>query len=224
MTKHKPQLLIFDLDDTLVPGEFIYAEALAKLGITSDDPIFLKARAEVKNLLPAFAPAARSRYLYFKKYLELKNDYSPSKANTIAENYETEVVRLMTLSWNQLNRTSLFKQLRRLNKSIAVITNESCRFQTKKLAAFEGENSLFDYLLTSEEMGVEKPSASLFQQVLKHFNMAPEQSLMIGDSHKNDIQPCLTLKIPCIQSIEFNKSEPRASTVIESLDQILDFI
>lgn len=224
MVTKKPELIIFDLDDTLAPAEIIYDLTLKELGIEPNDQTFLKARQKVKENLPTLAPVARSRFLYLKTYLEMSHSYSAQKSLQLGEDYELQVIKKMTAEWTRLQRPRLFRTLRTKGYRLAVLSNETCRLQTRKLASFEGSDHFFEMLLTSEERGMEKPQPLLFKEMLQYFNLDAKKALMIGDSLENDIQPCLQLGIPCIQSLEFKKPSLPHAQSIEKLDQILDFL
>ena len=49
-------------------------------------------------------------------------------------------------------------------------------------------NHLINYLVTSEEAGVEKPDKKIFQIALKKLNKDASAVIMIGDSMEKDIQ------------------------------------
>jgi putative hydrolase of the HAD superfamily len=220
------KLIIFDLDDTLVSGENIYAQALSSVGISSQDEYLLRARADVKSKLASLAPSARNRFIYLKNYLQLTLKYSAQKSFELGEAYENEVVRLMAIQWKKLKRDELFASLRQTGVKISVLTNETCRLQSKKLAAFEQGEKYFDFLLTSEEMGVEKPNIKLFQETLRHFNLGPKDVWMVGDSFENDIKPCLLIGLRCFQTIEFKNAnvDDKSPVILQILDEILEHL
>jgi HAD superfamily hydrolase (TIGR01549 family) len=223
-TAKKPRLILFDLDDTLAPAESIYDLALSNIGIAPKDPLYLSARQKVKEKLPPLAPVARSRFLYLKAYLELNHSYTAQKNLELADAYERNVAEKMAEQWKILKRPQLFHKLKNAGFHLAVLTNETCRMQTRKLAAMEDQDHFFELLLTSEERGFEKPEQKLFSEVLSHFKISASEALMVGDSFENDIRPCIEMKIPCIQTLEFKDSTQRHSQTIDKLDQILDFL
>lgn len=50
--------------------------------------------------------------------------------------------------------------------------------------------NLFDFILTSYEVGVRKPNKEIFMNVLKKYEkVRPEEILMVGDSEDMDIKP-----------------------------------
>ncbi len=67
---------------------------------------------------------------------------------------------------------------------ICAISDMQTSFQIRKL----NKLSYGDFLLvTSEEVGVEKPDNLIFQYALNKCNLNPEDVIMIGDSHDKDL-------------------------------------
>ena len=51
----------------------------------------------------------------------------------------------------------------------------------------------FDAVVTSVDVGVRKPDLLMFTTILKILNVAPQESVMIGDDRANDMCPARTL-------------------------------
>jgi len=80
---------------------------------------------------------------------------------------------------------------------IRVLTNGIRTSQTEKLRII-GFDSLVPYLLTSEEAGVAKPDARIFQWALQRTGKKVHEVVMIGDNPINDIAGALNAGIPAI--------------------------
>ena len=63
---------------------------------------------------------------------------------------------------------------------MANITDLTAQIQFRKLIYF-GLDELFDYVVTSEEAGMDKPHKSAFELAIKKLNCRPEKIIMIGD-------------------------------------------
>jgi len=50
-----------------------------------------------------------------------------------------------------------------------------------------GIHHFFDEVVTSEEVGVEKPDQRIFREALNRMDCKPEDSVMVGDKFKEDI-------------------------------------
>src|ERR1700675_1965779 len=79
---------VFDLDDTLIPSSRLYEQALRAIGLSNDDPSYLKARALTKSRLDSSHVAARNRILYLKAWLEDRGKLSSSALLQLMGAYE----------------------------------------------------------------------------------------------------------------------------------------
>jgi HAD superfamily hydrolase (TIGR01549 family) len=214
MTFNQPfSAIIFDLDDTLVPSKSAYTEAMQSIGIPESDPVYLEARKQIKAQLPLGAPIARSRMLYFKKYLELTGEYSSAKHLQISELYEQAVINYQKQAWDRLQRNDLISTILSKNLAIGILTNETVRFQIQKLNAFWPKTAPLSSFVVSEEIGFEKPHPKMFETTRQRLSrklgsdLVWDQILYVGDSLEMDIQPCVDLKIPVLHTVEFAYSE-----------------
>lgn len=205
------RVVFFDLDDTLVDSEAAYVVGMKAIGIDPNSQAFLQARKQVKDELPSLAPIARSRFHYLKKYLENKKEYSPELHFRIASQYEEAVVMEMKKQWNQLGRKKLMMDLKALGKILFVVTNETLRFQTMKLNAFDPKAELFSGFLTSEEVGCEKPDERIYQLALQKVSARASETLMIGDSFDKDIEPALNLGMRACLTTQFRSSSGKST-------------
>ncbi len=217
--------LFFDLDDTLVNSAAAYDEGLRALGLEPNDPIFLEARKQVKEVLGA-VPSARSRILYLKRYLELSSGYTPIHHLEILKKYEDSVCSFVKKQWLELKRDVLFSNLS-LKHQLYIVTNETTRMQSLKMLALDPHFKYFSGMITSEEAGVEKPNLKIFQLALLRSRAEVHNSYMIGDSIENDIQPAIQMGMNAIHTYEFlSATAPTATAArrVAKLDQILEMI
>ena len=70
---------------------------------------------------------------------------------------------------------------------VGVVTNNIVSEQRKKLDRCE-LGVCVDALVTSEEVGVQKPAVEIFQVALAHAKASPDEAVMIGDNWSNDIE------------------------------------
>lgn len=85
----------------------------------------------------------------------------------------------------------------------AIISNWDCRLYS----VLEGHGLLhhFDAVFLGCEVGYLKPDLRIFQIALDHFKVTPEETLMIGDSLKDDIEPAKQLQMKYLHiSGDFN--------------------
>lgn len=217
----KTRVLLFDLDDTLVPSSQAYDAAMIELGIPPKSDLFLQGRAAVKKRLGPGHPSARNRLHYFKDMLQLQGSYSPAKLIELMHGYENRVLAYLKKHWDLLNRQETFRALSSEFR-LAIVTNESLRMQMLKLSAIDPKGEIFPFVMTSEEAGVEKPHSKIYKLVFEHLEVNPSECMMIGDSIEADIRPALELGMKCFWTREFLKGAPLCEESCGVLDKLAD--
>ena len=85
------------------------------------------------------------------------------------------------------NVINFLNQLRILDIKCALLTDLTSDIQFRKISAL-GLEKYFDYVVTSEESGADKPSKQSFELLLKKTKILPKNEIwMIGDNIINDI-------------------------------------
>lgn len=190
----RPDAVLFDTDNTLYdyhPANKLAEEAVSKkaynlLGVNRKEffKFYNLAKNEVKSNLPNTA-SSHSRLLYFQRMIELLG----YKAQLLlALDFEQTFWRNFLINsplFPGVKETLLFLKEERI--PIAVVTDLTAHIQLRKLTFFGLENT-FDAVVTSEEVGIDKPDKRNFSLVLQKLNLA-EKSLfwMIGDNPRADI-------------------------------------
>jgi len=217
------KVLLFDLDDTLVPSSRAYDIAMRALGLEPDNERYLQARTEVKRLCPEGYPALRSRRLYFKRFLELGHEFTPVRHLEMVTLYESAVTQTIGESWQALERDRLFAQLCAIGGTIGIVSNETSTMQSAKLATCDPNWHFFDFIVTSEEVGFEKPHPAMFRRALELAGgVQPQDCIFIGDNFEMDILGSTALGFDAIQSLEFTTSERQHTTVVSKLDELVN--
>ncbi len=223
----KPQAIIFDTDNTLYPYDPAHKAATKAVEIKACDLLgvslkefnqaFITARLEIKGRLNKTA-SSHSRLLYYKRTIEILG-------------LNTQI--LMTLDLEQtywrtfLSNCQLFPEVREFiidlknaGVVIAIITDLTAQIQFRKVIYF-GLDNYFDYVVTSEEAGTDKPSKAPFEIALKKLQTLPENIWMIGDDANADIMGALQFNMLTIQKkhqgVSVNK---KATHVFESYAEL----
>jgi putative hydrolase of the HAD superfamily len=80
----------------------------------------------------------------------------------------------------------LLDDIRLLGISSAIVTDLTAQIQFRKIVYF-GLDSYFDFIITSEEVGFDKPNKAPFQMAIDKIRPKGNCIWMIGDSALNDI-------------------------------------
>lgn len=185
--------ILLDIDNTIYhyeschkPSLNILIKELAKLLPASEEIIkkeFLNSRKTVNNRLYNTA-SSHSRFLYIQLTLE--------KILGFSDFYNT--LKLEKLYWDkflekmELNEAAskFIFECNSKNIPICCVTDLTSEIQFKKLMKLNLENKI-KYIVTSEEVGIEKPNKKMFQKALEKLNLKPNQVIIIGDSMEKDI-------------------------------------
>ena len=79
-----------------------------------------------------------------------------------------------------------FKHCNALGIIICLITDLTAKVQFEKIKFLKIDNYI-NFIVSSEEAGVDKPGVAIFKLALEKIRLLPEQVMMIGDSYERDI-------------------------------------
>ena len=191
--RNLPKAIIFDTDNTLysyapanelaLKSVFTKAELLLNINRKIFEEKFKEARLEIKKRICNQA-SSHSRLLYFQRTIELLG-------------FKTQLLLTLDLEqtyWRTFlqscklfpNVRELLDKLNNLNIQTAIITDLNSQIQFRKIIFF-GLEKYFDYVVTSEEAGFDKPSKAPFELALKKLDLLPNECWMIGDNLNADV-------------------------------------
>ena len=189
-----PDAILFDTDNTLYPYAPDHAAAqravrekvVNTFSIKPDDfdKAFNDARQQVKTRLKHSA-ASHSRLLYMQRMLEIMGLGSQV---LLALDFEQTYWRTFLSNAILFDEVKeLLDDLRLLAIPTAIVTDLTAQIQFRKVVYF-GLDHYFDYIVTSEEAGFDKPHAAPFQIALEKMRPNGDCIWMIGDNPVNDIR------------------------------------
>ena len=188
-----PKAVIFDTDNTLYPYLPAHKEATRaveekvekQLGIDKEifRSTFIEARKEIKNRLGNVA-SSHSRLLYMQRTIE-KLEFGTRILTTL--DLEQTYWRTFLSSCKLFPGVLEFIQLIKSKGIVtANITDLTAQIQFRKLVYF-GLDEFFDYVVTSEEAGADKPDKRPFEVALDKLKIDSKNIWMIGDDPKTDM-------------------------------------
>jgi putative hydrolase of the HAD superfamily len=183
--------IIFDLDDTIYNYTECHDAALrtcitflcekTEIGFDTILQQYNKIAKQLKDELPGVA-SSHNKSIYFKQLLE-----------NLGLSY-THFIHINDLYWRTFYDNirpfdgvrEYIEWNRKLGIKIGVLTDYETEYQIIKLEKL-GLLELVDHIVTSEEIGIEKPSRRAFLTILDQMKLRPEDVCMIGDNYKKDI-------------------------------------
>lgn len=221
-----PKGLLFDLDNTLY-----YYEPANQAGITAvfnylkplmTNPsidlhlIYEQAKMHVKHRLQNTA-ASHHRLLYIQTMLELLNIFSPLLTKQLYDLYWDSFFAAMHPVEGMLEILTKLAQ----KYKIGIVTNFIADIQYKKLEQL-GISHLISHLVTSEEIGCEKPNPKIFQAACRKMHLQPDELCMIGDDLAADIIPAQSQGMKTIWLVPENKTSNQEHSLFKTCSNFYD--
>lgn len=189
----RPSAVFFDLDDTLYDYGHPHERAIKgvrdklerDLGISGErfDEYFAHARALVKRILGETA-SAHSRLLYFQRMLELLGMKSDVVTALDCEQTYWRTFLSEARLFPSVKETLLL--IRSLGLPIILVSDLTAQIQFRKIVYFGLEN-VIDYIVTSEEAGLDKPNAAIFAIASEKAGLSKTDRIwMFGDEYEKD--------------------------------------
>ncbi|HEN3617884.1 TPA: HAD family hydrolase [Yersinia enterocolitica] len=189
-----PDAILFDTDNTLYPYDPAHKAAqtavrdkvVSTFSIKPEefDKAFKEARDQVKTRLKHTA-SSHSRLLYLQRMLEIMGLGSQV---LLALDFEQTYWRTFLSNAILFDEVKeLLDDLRLLGIPTAIVTDLTAQIQFRKVVYF-GLDHYFDFIVTSEEAGFDKPHAAPFEIALEKMRPKGDCIWMIGDNPVNDIR------------------------------------
>ncbi len=200
------QGVLLDFDNTLYPYDPANEHALTdcykrfsdlNLGHSVElfKETYLVARAEIHHELHGQA-ASHSRHLYFQRCFEkMFSETNFDLSVEFEELYWRSFIPHMSPCPEAIAFLELCKQH---GLRTCIVTDLTARIQAKKLVA-TGLAQYIDFLVSSEEAGMEKPGDKIFKLAMRKLGLNSNQVIMIGDSQERDIAGAVALGIEAYQ-------------------------
>jgi putative hydrolase of the HAD superfamily len=188
-----PRCVCFDIDNTLYPYEPAHRKAMNavlekiahELGIKTREAeqAFIEARGSIKQQLGNTA-ASHSRLLYFNRSIELLGFHTqPLLALDLEQRYWGAFMNNIVL---YEGCKDFLAALQGAGIALCLVSDLTAQIQYRKILFLELD-SFFDFIVTSEESGRDKPDAASFLLAGKKTGIEPRHTWMIGDSPSADI-------------------------------------
>jgi len=191
---HGIRAVLLDFDNTVYPYEPCHQFALRQVyrKIQTIVPVdsykkfvdlYRQAQTDIKQHLPTQA-ASHSRLLYFQHLFE---DAFGKTKTALSLQFETlyweSFFKKMVLREGVLD---FFQNCKNQNIRICIVTDLTAQIQLKKIVHL-GLEEYIDFVVSSEEAGIEKPAERLFIMALDKLGLSKEDVVVVGDSVHRDI-------------------------------------
>jgi putative hydrolase of the HAD superfamily len=194
--------VLLDLDNCLYPYDICHAHALktcidllsGKFSNHSCDDLlneYEKSRKSCHRQLDG-TTSSHSRLLYFKGLLELITGKTQAQLSLeLEELYWSSYMEQMQLDAKAL---AFLQKCKNKSIPISLVTDLTEQIQLRKIIKL-GITNYIDFVVSSEEAGIEKPAAKIFELALSKLNKKSSDVIMIGDNLEKDIKGAEALGI-----------------------------
>ena len=186
--------ILLDFDNTVYKYDICHRHALQQVyleikkyisikNFEEFHKLYVESQEKVKANIPDRA-ASHSRFLYFQ---------------ILFEKYFGKVRVELTIFFEKLYWSSFFEKMvlvegvlgflekcKKEKIKICVVTDLTVQIQFEKFKYLNLEKYI-DFVVSSEEAGIEKPDGKIFLLALEKLGMSKDEVIIIGDSLKRDI-------------------------------------
>jgi FMN phosphatase YigB (HAD superfamily)/ribulose-5-phosphate 4-epimerase/fuculose-1-phosphate aldolase len=193
--------IILDLDNTLYSYDLCHSKSLNNvLTFLQKNYNTQKNYDELKDLYDDISnklkyelkstASSHNKSIYFKQLIELLN-LNYSIVQILNDLYWKTFFEHM-VCFEGVNDFIVWNK--NIGVKIGVITDYETEYQMQKLEKL-GLINYIDTIITSEEVGIEKPSIQMFQTILRKMELRTDEVIMIGDDFNKDVKGALNTNI-----------------------------
>ena len=182
--------ILLDIDDTIYDYEkahkyalnnlFVKCQEFSGMPLKAIEKAYFDARQHVKSTLSNTA-SSHNRLLYIQRMFELLELSSLDNCIALYDTYWDVFLENMHV---YEGFGDFMKQTK--NMKICLLTDLTAHIQHRKVLRL-GLNTYADFMVTSEEVGIEKPHEKMFNAGMEKLNLRPADVCMIGDNFEKDI-------------------------------------
>lgn len=217
------QAICFDYYGTLVQAgngkpfmqidNWIRKSIIGKIDSRLSEQMIMSFAKERARLLYHSTEFLTGKRLLENSYSIVCHKYQIVPENELFINYVEDIFSNTVLFEN----TKYVMDLLRNNYVVGLVTNADNDILMKSL---NKHDLSFDFIISSESAGYNKPDKEIFHKVFKKLGMRPEQILMVGDSWTEDIIPAKELNMSCIWMNKTNGTQKLYHDTIQISDII----
>lgn len=224
-----PRAVLFDLDDTIF--DHARATRVALSAVRDAEPAFaawsideldrrhrLVLEAWHQEVLAGRATIDQARVARFGELIVAAGGPDePARASALAASYRT----IYATTWFTVpGAVALIDEIRQRGIAVAIVTNNVLVEQQLKLDRC-GLTALRTTLVTSEEVGHQKPDPPIFRAALDRVGVSAADAVMVGDAWATDIAGALRVGIRPVWLNRFGEiSRDRRVAELHALEPI----
>lgn len=225
----RTRVVLSDLDDTLFDhahatrtAQRVVAAATPALASWRPDDLERRHREVLDELhLDVLAGRLTVDDARIERFRRLIEEGGARGSVELARQVAREYRQAYELAWQAVpGAIDLLTHLRRAGLPIVIVTNNIVLEQRQKLARV-GLDRYIDVLVTSEEVGITKPSPGIFVEALARVGAGADEAVMVGDAWSTDIEGARAAGVRAVWLNRFNGVSPDPSVaMLRSLEPV----
>lgn len=191
--------VLFDIDNTVYSYDEAHEKAMEQVYRYCQEKfqwekeltkiLLYEAQQEEKQVLASDCAALHNRLIRYQLMLEKqRKNLFPHVQNLYHAYWDT----LLNVMNPEPGILSLFQWIKQQNLKIGMATDMTAYMQYEKLKKLN-LLSYINFIVSSEEVGVEKPNKRLFYRCAQKAACEPCECLMIGDSLEKDVKGAMSI-------------------------------
>jgi len=234
------ELILFDLDDTLMAFDLVSEKAWEKSvdifiqnnNINTEKDILLEKLNTTRKWYWADAERHKigrknivnARREIVKIALKEYENIEINKLEELADNYS----RIQEELWYLLDGVEeTLQKIKEKNIKLGIMTNGTSESQRRKLKRFDIEK-YFNYIFIEGEVGYGKPDIKIFEYMLQTTGIECNKIIMVGDNLIWDIEPPQKLGIYTIwintKKAQLENYNIKPDKIIKKISDIIDLV
>lgn len=209
--------ILFDLDGTLLNRDASVKVFVEKQYERLQDVV---GHISKQRYIERFIELDQRGYVWKDKvYAQIVQEFAITKmtAEQLLEDYLHEFKYSCVAFPNLLK---MLESLKNAHYRLGIITNGYGQFQMDNIKALQIEH-YFDIILVSEWEGMKKPDERIFLKALNQLQVAPCESVFVGDHPENDVRAAKQVGMKGIWKKDAGWDEVLADAVIEDLLELV---
>lgn len=209
--------ILFDLDGTLLNRDASVKVFVEKQYERLQDVV---GHISKQRYIERFIELDQRGYVWKDKvYAQIVQEFAITKmtAEQLLEDYLHEFKYSCVAFPNLLE---MLESLKNAHYRLGIITNGYGQFQMDNIKALQIEH-YFDIILVSEWEGIKKPDERIFLKALDQLQVAPGESVFVGDHPENDVRAAKQVGMKGIWKKDAGWDEVLADVVIEDLLELV---
>ena len=235
----KIDLILFDLDDTLMAFDIVSNEAWDKAtdefiktnNINIEKNILLEKINKTKKWYwgdPERHRIGRKNIINARREIVKLALESFHIENNALEDFADNYSNIHETLWYLFDDVAeTLQKIKDMNIKLGVMTNGTSENQRKKMKRFDIEK-YFDYIFIEEEAGYGKPDIKMYEHMLQTTKIENEKIIMVGDNLVWDIEPPNKLGIYSIwinkKGLKLENYNIKPMKIIDKISDIIELI